>query len=119
MALFGSKKKKADIVAPVRAASGPSIVRNLSHVLKHARITEKATMHSADGVYTFDVAVDATKRDIMQAVHLLYKVTPRKVRVVTVRAKTVRSRRTGQMGVKGGGKKAYVYLKKGETITIA
>jgi len=119
MALFGSKKKKADIVAPVRAASGPSIVRDLAHVLKHARVTEKATMHSADGVYTFDVAVDATKRDIMQAVHLLYKVTPRKVRVVTVRAKTVRSRRTGQMGVKGGGKKAYIYLKKGETITIA
>ena len=122
MALFGLKKKTdvaavADAGAPARRSLG--VGRDLAHVLKHARVTEKATMHSADGVYTFDVAVDATKRDIMQAVRLLYKVTPRKVRVVTVRAKTVRSRRTGQMGVKGGGKKAYVYLKKGETITIA
>src|SRR3989344_4760042 len=122
MALFGSKTKKQTTVAtggdvPARRSLG--VGRDLSQVLKHARVTEKATMHSADGVYTFDVATGATKRDIMQAVRLLYKVTPRKVRVVTVRAKTVRSRRTGQMGVKGGGKKAYIYLKKGETITIA
>ncbi len=92
---------------------------NLAHILKHARITEKATMHSEQGVYTFDIADSATKRDVIQAVQKLYKVTPRLVRVVTIPTKVRRSARTGKVGVKSGGKKAYVFLKKGETITIA
>ena len=74
-------------------------------------------MHSADGVYTFDIAPGATKRDVMQAVRALYKVTPRRVAVVTIRAKMRRNARSGKVGMTGGGKKAYVYLKKGETIS--
>ncbi|OGG54267.1 50S ribosomal protein L23 [Candidatus Kaiserbacteria bacterium RIFCSPLOWO2_12_FULL_53_8] len=95
-----------------------SNTRDLSHILRHTRITEKATMHSADGVYTFDIAPSATKRDVMQAVRALYKVTPRHVAVVSIPTKTKRNARTGKSGVRGGGKKAYVYLKKGETITF-
>lgn len=76
-------------------------------------------MHSGAGVYTFDVAQHATKRAISQAVALIYKVTPRKIRVVQVPSKTRRSMRSGKTGVASGGKKAYVYLKKGETLTIA
>ena len=91
---------------------------DVSHVLRHARITEKATMHSESGVYTFDIAENATKRDVMQAVRALYKVTPRKVAIVPVPSKMRRSARTGKRGIKRGGKKAYVYLKKGEKITI-
>jgi len=123
MAIFGTKKegkekekKEQKVAAPIPNA--PSASRNLSHVLRHARVTEKATMHSEAGVYTFDVAEDATKRDIMQAVRLLYKVTPRKVAIVTVPSKSRRNARTGKTGIKHGGKKAYVYLKKGEQITI-
>jgi large subunit ribosomal protein L23 len=116
MALFGSKKntevKTEAAPAPVARASG------VSHVLKNPRITEKATMHSAESVYTFDVSASATKRDIMKAVQALYSVRPRMVRVAKVPTKEVRNARTGKLGVKGGGKKAYVYLKKGETITI-
>ncbi len=118
MALFGSKKKKT--ATPVaEKVKGESIVRDLSHVLTQARITEKASMHMADSVYTFNVASDATKRDVLRAVQALYKVTPRMVRVVNIPMKSIRHARTGKMGMKGGGKKAYVYLKKGETITIA
>ncbi|HEY4516360.1 50S ribosomal protein L23 [Candidatus Kaiserbacteria bacterium RIFCSPHIGHO2_02_FULL_54_11b] len=94
-------------------------MNDYSHILKHTRITEKASMHQGSGVYTFDVAPRATKRDIMRAVQALYKVVPRKVAIVTVPAKKVRHMRTGREGVKKGGKKAYVYLKKGETITIS
>lgn len=89
-----------------------------SHILKHARITEKATMHHGTGVYTFDVASNATKRDIAHAVQALYKVKPRKIAVVRVPTKNVRNMRTGKTGVKKGGKKAYVYLKQGDTINI-
>jgi len=53
------------------------------------------------------------------AVKELYKVTPRKITIATIPHKSVRSARTGKVGVKGGGKKAYVYLNKGETIAIA
>lgn len=120
MALFARGKKKEEKAAPAavsRAEGAPAL--GLAHVLRHARITEKATMHAGDGVYTFDVAPRATKREIVEAIRAAYKVVPRKVRVVTVPSKTRRSMRTGRAGVKGGGKKAYVYLKKGESITIA
>ncbi len=69
-------------------------------------------------VYVFDIAASATKRDITRAVQGLYKVTPRKVNVVTVRRKAVRNARTGREGVKGGGRKAYVFLKQGDSITF-
>ena len=90
-----------------------------SHVLQHARITEKASMANADSVYVFNVAANATKRDIIRAVHALYKVMPSKVAILKVPAKKVRHMRSGHEGVKSGGKKAYVYLKKGETLTIS
>lgn len=120
MALFGSKKntdeKKGDAVSAPAAAV--STVQDLAHVLRHARITEKATMHSEQSVYVFDVSERASKRDILAAVKKLYQVTPRKIRVARVPSKTKRSMRTGKTGVKKGGKKAYVYLKQGETINI-
>lgn len=91
---------------------------DLSHILKHPRITEKATMHQGASVYTFDIAERATKRDVIAAVRSLYKVTPRKIAIIAVPSKSRRSMRTGMRGVSKGGKKAYVYLKKGETITL-
>lgn len=121
MALFSSKKKetKKETTAPVKTQDGTvSQVRNLTSVLMHARVTEKASMHQSIGVYTFDISASATKRDILQAVKKLYNVIPRKINVVTVPAKNVRSARTGKAGVKKGGRKAYVYLKSGDTITF-
>ena len=94
-------------------------MNDLTHILKHARITEKATMHQSSGVYTFDVASSATKRDVLRAVQLLYKVRPVKVAMVKVPAKKVRNMKSGRIGIKKGGKKAYVYLKEGETIQIS
>ncbi|HWP61535.1 MAG TPA: 50S ribosomal protein L23 [Candidatus Paceibacterota bacterium] len=92
---------------------------NYAHILKHARITEKAGMASALSVYVFDVDSAATKRDISRAVQAIYKVTPVKIAVLPVPAKKVRHMRTGREGFKTGGKKAYVFLKKGETIAIS
>ncbi|MEN9560802.1 MAG: hypothetical protein RIQ56_75 [Candidatus Parcubacteria bacterium] len=120
MALFSRKtkdKKEAasgEVVAPV-VSSGA----NLAAVLKHARITEKATMHAEMGSYVFDIADVATKSDVAKAVKKLFNVTPRMVRIVRTPSKVKRNMRTGKSGVRGGGKKAYVYLKKGETITLA
>ncbi len=119
MALFSKKDTKKKDEAKAVATKTSSMARDLSHVLQHARITEKATMHSEQGVYTFNVAPQTTKNEIKQAVFSLYKVTPRLVRVLKVRAKVRRNARTGKIGMTTGGKKAYVYLKKGETINLS
>jgi len=123
MALFGNKKpaRTTEVVQSGKEKgknTESSVARNLTQVLMHARVTEKASMHQASGVYTFDISAEATKRDILQAVKKLYSVVPRKIHVVTVRAKNVRSARTGKAGVKKGGRKAYVYLKQGDSITF-
>ena len=76
-------------------------------------------MQQGGNVYTFDVASEATKRDIIRAVQALYKVKPVKVAVVRVPEKKVRNMRTGKIGVKKGSKKAYVFVKQGDTITIS
>jgi large subunit ribosomal protein L23 len=125
MAFFGSRKKveepKPEVVkaAPVRANSASNAGSSVAHVLKNPRITEKASMHQSIGVYTFDVAINATKTQIAEAIRNTYKVSPRKIRIVQIPVKQTRSTRTGKRGIKTGGKKAYVYLTSGETITIA
>lgn len=92
---------------------------NNAHVLHSPRITEKASRAMEGSVYVFDVAKDANKREIIAAVQAVYKVKPRKVAIVNTKPKMTRNMRTGKKGMKGGFKKAYVYLNTGETITIA
>lgn len=92
-------------------------VRNAAGVIKNPRVTEKATMVNELGVFTFDVDAKATKPEIRKAIFELYKVDPLKISIVTIRPKTIFVR--GKVGKKAGGKKAYVYLKKGDTITFA
>jgi large subunit ribosomal protein L23 len=119
MALFGGKKKTDEAKAEgAVAASGAVSSQGIAHILRHARITEKATMHSQQGVYVFDVADNASKKEIAAAVKKIYSVTPRMVRVAPVPTKLKRNMRTGRVGVRTGGKKAYIYLKKGDTINI-
>lgn len=113
MALFN--RKKTNTVANEESMAMPGA--SLAHILKHPRITEKASMHQSMSVYVFDVAVEANKRQIARAVEQYYKVRPRMVRIVSVPKKRTRNMRTGTTGATKRGKKAYVYLKKGETIT--
>ena len=104
---------------PIKATVPESTGAGTSaEVLRNPRITEKATAHVGSGVYTFDVTNEATKRSIIRAISSLYNVTPRKIRVVTIPRKSRRNVRTGERSVTRGGKKAYVYLKKGDSITI-
>lgn len=91
---------------------------DIAAVLTHPRITEKATYGTADNIYVFEVSPRATKKQIKEAVFAAYKVHPTKVHVAAITKKKVRNPRTGKMGVKGGGKKAYVYLKAGDKISI-
>jgi len=88
-----------------------------SEVLVRPYITEKATYLTDDGVYTFVVKEDAHKPQIKQAVKDVYGVSVDKVRTAKLPKKQVESR-AGQAGTKGGGKKAYVHLKEGDSIEL-
>ena len=87
-------------------------------IIHSARITEKGAHLSAQGAYVFNVGREANKEQIAQAIRAIYKVTPRKVTVVNVPRKTVRVRNSNRTGQTRAQKKAYVYLKKGETIEL-
>ncbi len=108
-----SKKNTEKEVLPAVSAEKAS-ARNLSHIIVRPRITEKASIKAESNVYSFEVSSTATKQAIASAVQELYKVTPVKVAIVPIPAKNVIIR--NKAGVKKGGKKAYVFLKKGETI---
>ncbi len=88
-------------------------------IIVSPRITEKGAYLSEQGCYVFNVAAKANKHEIASAIKTIFKVTPRKIAIVTVPKKVVPTRGTNRTGMSGGGKKAYVYLKKGDTIEIA
>ena len=83
-------------------------------VLRRPIITEKSTALQEQGKYTFEVARDANKQQIKQAVELAFKVEVERVNVVTMPAKwRGPGRRRGQTSV---GKKAVVTIKPGQKI---
>lgn len=86
----------------------------MTTIIKNPRVTEKASFAYEQNVYTFDITESANKTEIKKAIFALYKVHPVKVNVLPVSKKTVMSR--GKEGTKGGGRKALVYLKKGDKI---
>lgn len=93
--------------------------KHSANILSRPRITEKAAYQTDKGCYVFNVAVDANKQEIARAIREVYKVTPRKVTTTAIPRKRVVVRGTNRQGKTVGGKKAYVYLKKGDTIELA
>ena len=97
---------------PIRVAAGSGDAT----VILRPRVTEKATALAARAVYAFEVTKGATERTVKAAIHSLYKVSPVKVAFVPLRRKEIIVK--GKKGRTKGGKKAYVFLKKGERIEI-
>jgi large subunit ribosomal protein L23 len=87
--------------------------------LKAPRITEKATdlaSRSTGPIYVFEIDREATKPMIANAFLAKYKIKPVKVNIVNLPTK--KTFRRGIRGIKGGVKKAMVYLKAGDKIEI-
>ena len=85
-----------------------------TQIIKNPRITEKASFAAEQNVYTFDITASANKTEIKKAIFTLYKVKPVKVNVLAIAKKNVTFK--GKPSVRGGGRKALVYLKKGDKI---
>lgn len=90
-------------------------------VLRRPVITEKNTNLVELGQYTFEVAPDANKIMVKQAVEAIFNVKVRAVNILIVKPKkrrVMRARNQRQFGEKGGYKKAVVSLEPGYTIDI-
>lgn len=104
-----TKKNTKEVVEESKKATHP--------LIKGARVTEKAALGSEKGIYTFNVSENATKNEVKKAIKTMYGVDAVKVSMTNIKPKTVIYR--GKFGKKKGGKKAVVYLKKGDKIAIA
>ena len=80
------------------------------------RITEKAALAGDRGCYVFNVHEDSTKNEIAKEIETIYKVKPVKINIARAAGKRRFTR--GRWGVKSGVKKAYVFLKEGDKISV-
>jgi large subunit ribosomal protein L23 len=86
-------------------------------VIRNPVITEKATMASENGQVVFDVAIDATKSEIKEAVEALFSVKVKAVNTLVRKGKVKRFRQ--ELGTRRDVKKAIVTLVDGQTIDIS
>ena len=85
-------------------------------VIRRPIITEKATMASENGAVVFEVAMDANKPQIKEAVETLFGVKVKAVNTTITKGKVKRFR--GIMGKRKDVKKAYVTLEEGNAIDV-
>lgn len=90
------------------------------NVLRKPLLTEKATKVGHSNQYVFEVAPEANKLQIRQAIKAMFDVDAVSVRTVRTKGKvkTRMTRRGMQVGKTNLKKKAYVTLKQGQTIDI-
>lgn len=86
-------------------------------VIRKPIITEKATMASEANAVVFEVAIDANKPTIKEAVETLFGVKVKAVNTTITKGKTKKFR--GQPGRRKDVKKAYVTLEEGNTIDVS
>ena len=85
-------------------------------VIRKPIITEKATLASEANAVVFEVAIDANKPQIKEAVEALFSVKVKAVNTVVTKGKVKRFK--GKLGTRKDVKKAYVTLEEGNTIDV-
>lgn len=85
-------------------------------VIRKPIITEKATMASEANAVVFEVAIDANKPQIKDAVESIFGVKVKAVNTTITKGKVKRFR--GQPGRRRDVKKAYVTLEEGNAIDV-
>jgi large subunit ribosomal protein L23 len=86
-------------------------------VIRNPVVTEKSTMASEHGQVVFDVAIDATKSQIKEAVEALFAVKVKAVNTLVRKGKVKRFRQ--ELGSRKDVKKAIVTLVDGQSIDIS
>ncbi|MDG5813743.1 50S ribosomal protein L23 [Chitinispirillales bacterium ANBcel5] len=84
-------------------------------IIRYPSITEKNTnLRALQNKYVFEVAKDASKKDIKEAVENIFDVTVETVNTIVVKGKKKRMGRYS--GHRPDWKKAFVKLKEGQSI---
>ena len=86
-------------------------------IIRSPVVTEKSTLASEHGQVVFDVAIDATKPQIKEAIEGLFQVKVKAVNTLVRKGKTKRFRNV--RGVRNDVKKAIVTLVDGQSIDIS
>lgn len=127
MALFSRTKKEkkteekgSEKVVPAKVGVNNSLATDydLAGVIVRPHVTEKAVGMGEKNVYTFIIRTDATKYLVRDAIKSLFNVTPVKVNIVNKAPRQYMSRGKGRRLTEKGVKKAYVYLKDGDSINL-
>lgn len=84
--------------------------------IKKPRSTEKSIIATDKNKYVFNVEKKANKDNLRQEILKTYKVTPTKINIINIPARTVM--RKGREGTISGFKKAIITLKKGDKIDV-
>jgi large subunit ribosomal protein L23 len=126
MALFSrTKEKKAEekgseavvAVTPGVSNSLPTDY-DLAGVIVRPHVTEKAVGMGERNVYTFIIRTDATKFLVRDAIKSLFNVTPVRINIVNKTSRQYKSKTKNRRLTEKGVKKAYVYLKDGDSINL-
>ena len=105
---------------PPRKEVGEQV--HIYDIIDRPLITEKAANQSERGVYAFLVQDRANKYSVADAIEALYGVRPKKVRIAKRPPKRKRLRIPGkerEYGMTAQKKKAYVFLREGDTIKLS
>ena len=86
-------------------------------LIKKPVITEKATLASEHNVVVFQVAMDATKPQVKEAVEAVFGVKVKAVNTTITKGKAKKFR--GRAGERSDKQKAYVTLEAGNTIDVS
>ncbi len=121
MTLFGTKKKGEEkkAVRTHRTRTTKLLNAAAHEIIRAPWFSEKALIATEKGLYTFEVPSRATKAEIASAINEIYKVAPRKIRMVNVPGKRKAMRTKRGTGTRAARRKAYVYLNAGDTIQFS
>lgn len=126
MALFKKDEKKSEGETTAIVSTEAQVVSShakaggldLGSIIVRPHVTEKATdLAERLNVYAFEISPAANKAQVKQAIEKLFKVTPTKIAIISIKSKLMRSRKNNQVVLKKPGlKKALVTLKTGDKI---
>lgn len=90
---------------------------HLYDVIRRPLITEKSNLMTEDNQYVFEVALEANKIQIREAIEIIFDVRVRKVNTMIMPPKRARRGRNTYMRTKRF-KKAIVFLEDGDSIEL-
>ncbi|MBT3412540.1 MAG: 50S ribosomal protein L23 [Candidatus Jacksonbacteria bacterium] len=109
------KGKAKEAEKPKKEAK--AIHSSYSNILLRPIVTEKAASLGEDKV-VFQVPLDVNKVQVKKAVHAIYGIRPVKIRMITLKGKSIRNKFSRALGARSAIKKAIVSLPKGKRIDV-